>query len=197
MTGLPKNRYQFHFPDNQFMDKDDVQQDLIALLNGPMKELKQFFKPEFAKGLTVGGEKFVVDSLTQGAIGKFIGLYGLDELIGSLPTGIDEFHIQNRDRNSNIEIVIPNEISRFKNLNLVFLDNCVSSIPDSICELTKLKYLALTNNPGLKTIPDCLENMENLVFINLQGSDNVQIPRWLEEKGNKMGNNFWDLGDDI
>jgi hypothetical protein len=197
ITGLPKNRYQFHFPDNQFMDKDDVQQDLIALLNGPMKELKQFFKPEFAKGLTVGGEKFVVDSLTQGAIGKFIGLYGLDELIGSLPTGIDEFHIQNRDRNSNIEIVIPNEISRFKNLNLVFLDNCVSSIPDSICELTKLKYLALTNNPGLKTIPDCLENMENLVFINLQGSDNVQIPRWLEEKGNKMGNNFWDLGDDI
>jgi len=35
------------------MDKDDRQQDLVQLLNGPMKELKDFFKPEFAKGLTV------------------------------------------------------------------------------------------------------------------------------------------------
>ena len=51
-TGLPKTRYQFHFPSNQFMDKDDRQQDLVQLLNGPMSELKDFFKPEFAKGLT-------------------------------------------------------------------------------------------------------------------------------------------------
>jgi hypothetical protein len=30
---------------------------LVKYLNGPMSELKDFFKPEFAKGLTVGGEK--------------------------------------------------------------------------------------------------------------------------------------------
>jgi hypothetical protein len=80
-TGLPKNRYQFHFPSNQFMDKDDRQQDLVQLLTGPMSDLKDFFKPEFAKGLTVGGEKLVIDSFTHGAVGKFIALYGLDDLI--------------------------------------------------------------------------------------------------------------------
>jgi len=29
VTGLPVERYQFHFPENQFMDKDDRQQDLV------------------------------------------------------------------------------------------------------------------------------------------------------------------------
>jgi hypothetical protein len=46
------------------MDKDDRQQDLVQLLNGSMQELKDFFKPEFAKGLTVGGEKLVIDSFS-------------------------------------------------------------------------------------------------------------------------------------
>ena len=44
-SGLPAERYQFHFPDNQFMDVNDRQQDLVALLNGKMSELKEFFKP--------------------------------------------------------------------------------------------------------------------------------------------------------
>jgi hypothetical protein len=99
-TGLPKERYQFHFQSNQFMDKDDRQQDLVKLLNGPMSELKDFFKPEFAKGLTVNGEKLVIDSFSTGVIGKFIGLYGLEDLIGSLPDTLKEFQIQNKDKNN-------------------------------------------------------------------------------------------------
>ena len=130
-TGLPKNRYQFHFPSNQFMDKDDRQQDLVQLLTGPMKELKDFFKPEFAKGLTVGGEKLVIDSFTHGAVGKFIALYGLEDLIGSLPSTLKEFQIQNKDNKNDIIINIPEEIGRFKDLTMIMLDNCVASIPES------------------------------------------------------------------
>jgi hypothetical protein len=66
---------------NQFMDKDDRQQDLVQLLTGPMKELKDFFKSEFAKGLTVGGEKLVIDSFTQVLLVNLLHLYGLDDLI--------------------------------------------------------------------------------------------------------------------
>ena len=33
VSGLPANRYQFHFPDNQFMDADDRQINLIDFLN--------------------------------------------------------------------------------------------------------------------------------------------------------------------
>lgn len=193
-TGLPVNRYQFHFPSNQFMDKDDRQQELVELLNGPMKELKNFFKPEFAKGLTTGGEKLVIDSFSHGAIGKFIGLYGLDDLIGSLPDTLKEFHIQNRDKNGLI-INIPEEIGRFKELTGIILDNCIESIPDSICTLPKLRFLALNNNQKLTSIPDCIADLPSLYFLNLKGSDNVQVPESIKAKGTEMGPGMWDLQD--
>ena len=195
-TGLPKNRYQFHFPSNQFMDKDDRQQDLVQLLNGPMAELKSFFKPEFAKGLTVGGEKLVIDSFSHGAIGKFIALYGLDDLIGSLPESLKEFQIQNRgNNNQNVTITIPEEIGRFKELNMILLDNCITSIPESICTLPKLRFLALINNPDLRAIPECIADLPNLYFLNLKGSTNVEVPEAIKAKGTDMGGGMWDLQD--
>ena len=195
-TGLPKNRYQFHFPSNQFMDKDDRQQDLVQLLTGPMKELKDFFKPEFAKGLTVGGEKLVIDSFTHGAVGKFIALYGLQDLIGSLPDSLKEFQIQNKDNKNDIIINIPEEIGRFKDLNMIMLDNCVASIPDSICGLPKLRFLALINNPKLTKVPECIVNLPSLLFLNLKGSPNVEVPAAIREKGTDMGGGMWDLQSD-
>ena len=197
ITGLPKNRYQFNFPHNQFMDKHNHQQDLVQLLNGPMSELKEFFKPEFAKGLTVGGEKLVIDSFSHGAIGKFIALYGLDDLIGNLPDTLQEFQIQNRgNNNENITITIPEEIGRFKNLHMILLDNCITSIPESVCTLPKLRFLALINNPGLKSIPECVANLPNLYFLNLKGSNNVKVPDAIKAKGTDMGGGMWDLQED-
>lgn len=195
-TGLPKKRYQFHFPSNQFMDEGDHQQDLVQLLNGPMSELKSFFKPEFAKGLTVGGEIFSIDSFTHGAIGKFIALYGLDDLISSLPDTLEQFQIQNRDRGSNILVKIPEEIGRFKNLHMIMLENCVDSIPESICQLPKLRFLALTDNPNLKSIPECISNLPKLYFLNVKGSDNLEIPESIKAKGTYMGGGMWDLEED-
>ncbi len=193
-TGLPKERYQFHFPSNQFMDKDDRSIDLVKYLNGPMSELKDFFKPEFAKGLTVGGEKLVIDSFSHGAVGKFIGLYGLDDLIDNLPSTLKEFQIQNRDKND-VTINIPESIGRFKDLNMVLFDNCIGSIPDSICTLPKLRFLALINNPKLTEIPECVADLPNLYFLNLKGSSNVKVPESIQAKGTDMGGGMWDLQD--
>ena len=193
-TGLPKERYQFHFPSNQFMDKDDRSIDLVKYLNGPMSELKDFFKPEFAKGLTVGGEKLVIDSFSHGAVGKFIGLYGLDDLIDNLPSTLKEFQIQNRDKND-VTINIPESIGRFKDLNMVLFDNCVEHIPDSICTLPKLRFLALINNQKLTEIPECIADLPNLYFLNLKGSPNVKVPQSILDKGTDMGGGMWDLQD--
>ena len=191
-SGLPAERYQFHFPDNQFMDVHDHQIDLVQYLNGPMAELKNVFKPEFAKGLTVGGEKLVIDSFSHGAIGKFIALYGLDDLIGSLPDTLKEFQISNRDKNG-VLVNIPEEIGRFKDLNMILLDNCIDSIPDSICQLPKLRFLALINNQNLKSIPECLVDLPNLYFLNLKGSENVKVPERIKEKAIDLGNGMLDL----
>ena len=193
-TGLPKERYQFHFPSNQFMDKDDHSIDLVKYLNGPMSELKDFFKPEFAKGLTVGGEKLVIDSFSQGAIGKFIGLYGLDDLIDNLPSTLKEFQIQNRDKNE-VTINIPESIGRFKELTMILFDNCIENIPSSICTLPKLRFLALINNQKLTEIPECIADLPNLYFLNLKGSPNVRVPESILAKATDMGNGMWDLQD--
>ena len=191
-TGLPKTRYQFHFPSNQFMDKDDRQQDLVQLLNGPMKELKDFFKPEFAKGLTVNGDKLLIDNFSHGAIGKFIGLYGLDDLFASLPDTLKEIQIQNKDRNG-IIINIPSDIARFKNLSMILFDNCINSVPESICELKNLRFLAFTNNKELRSIPECIVDLPKLLFLNCTGSDNVVIPERIKQNGTDMGGGMWDL----
>ena len=193
-TGLPKERYQFHFPSNQFMDKDDHSIDLVKYLNGPMSELKDFFKPEFAEGLTVGGEKLVIDSFSSGAIGKFIGLYGLDDLIDNLPSTLKEFQIQNRDKND-VTINIPESIGRFKDLTMILFDNCVEHIPNSICTLPKLRFLALINNQKLTEIPECVSDLPNLFFLNLKGSPNVRVPESVQAKGTDMGGGMWDLQD--
>jgi hypothetical protein len=195
-TGLPKTRYQFHFPSNQFMDKDDRQQDLVALLNGPMNELKDFFKPEFAKGLTgTSGKDFKVDSLSSGAVGKFISLYGLEDLIESLPKTLETFSIQNRDSKDSVKIELPQEIGQFKNLVHIITDNVsFKSIPESVCELKNLKFLAVMKNPELTVVPECIANLPSLMFLNLKESPNAKIPSSITEKGEEMQPGMWDLG---
>ena len=192
-TGLPVERYQFHFPSNQFMDRHDHSVNLIQLLNGPMNDLKMAFKPEFAKGLTVGGEKLVIDSFNHGNVGKFIGLYGLDDLIDNLPLTLKEFQIANKERDTKINITIPESISRFKNLQMLLFDNCVDYIPDSICELPELRFLALINNQNLQTIPECLADVPTLLFLNLKGSSNVKVPQRIMDKASDLGNGMLDL----
>jgi len=192
-TGLPVERYQFHFPSNQFMDRHDHSVNLIQLLNGPMKDLKMAFKPEFAQGLTVGGEKLVIDSFNHGNVGKFIGLYGLDDLIDNLPLTLKEFQIANKEKDTKINITIPESISRFKNLQMLLFDNCVDYIPDSICELPELRFLALINNQNLQTIPECLADVPTLLFLNLKGSSNVKVPQRIMDKASDLGNGMLDL----
>jgi hypothetical protein len=184
-TGLPIERYQFHFPTNQFMDKEDRSVDLVGLLNGPMEELKQYFKPEFAKGLTVGGNKLNIESFKSGSVGKFIGLYGLDELFDSLPNDLTEIKIANPD--GEVNLVIPPSISKFKNLKSLILENCIEYLPDEICELKNLRFLSAADNPKLTYIPECIVDLPKLIFLNLENSPNVRIPKRLEDKSSDFG----------
>lgn len=191
---LPATRYQFHFPSNQFMDVHDHSIDLIEYLNGPMKELKNYFKPEFAKGLTIGGEKLAIDNFSSGPIGKYIALYGLDDLIDSLPDTLTEFQMSNKE-NKNINIKIPQSIGRFKNLTMLLFDNCISEIPESICQLSNLQFIAFINCKNMKSIPGCIAGLPDLNFLNLKGT-NVQVPQEIQQHGVELDNGMWDMQPD-
>lgn len=190
-SGLPSDRYQFHFPSNQFMDKNDRQIDLPGFLNGAGNEMKEYFKPEFARGLTTGnGKDFEISSLTDGAIGKFISLYGFDDLMDSIPTTIEEFKITNNKDNGLI-INIPNNIDRFTNLTTLLFDNCIDKVPSSVCKLKKLLFIGFPNNPKLTEIPECIADIESLFVLNIQNSNNVVVPKKIEETTTNFDNGIY------
>ncbi len=192
-SNLPATRYQFHFPSDQFMDVHDHRINLIDFLNGDAKEIKGLFKKEFAKGLTIKGEELKIDSFTSGAVGKYVALYGLDDIFDTLPDNLTTISIYNKDQNS-IEISLPESISRFKNLGTLVMRNCLKSLPNSICELKQLNFITLIDNKELREIPACIATeLPNLVFVNLQGSMNVQIPPVFNERGKQWGDRIWDF----
>ena len=173
------------------MEKNDHQIDLVQFLNGDGSEMKEYFKPEFAKGLTTGnGKDFEISSLTDGAIGKFISLYGFDDLIDSIPTTIEEFKITNNKDNGLI-INIPNNIDRFTNLTTLLFDNCIDKVPSSVCNLKKLLFIGFPNNPKLTEIPECIADIESLFVLNIQNSNNVVVPKKIEETTTNFDNGIY------
>ena len=174
VSGLPADRYQFHFPDNQYMDADDRPINLIDFLNTNEEGLKQFFKPEFMSSLSgEKGEKVAIDYPSDSA-SKFIALYGFDEFFATLPQTLKRFTFKNTSKDK-LSLNIPNDIGRFKELTAINFVSCVASLPDSICELQNLQYLSLVNNPDLQMLPECIGNMPNLMVLNLSGSDRNKV----------------------
>lgn len=190
-TGLPKERYQFHFPSNQYMDRTDRQINLVEMLNGKMSELKDFFKPEFAKGLTTRGGEKVEINYPESSAGKFIALYGFDELFESLPENIGYLWINNKSK-EDIALDVPTSLGRFKNLKALMLQNIVRSLPNNMGELKNLNYLALPENKNLNSLPESLVNCDDLLFISLKDANpNIKIPEKLLEKLQNEGDGFY------
>jgi len=168
-TGLPANRYQFSFETNNFMDKDDRPVDVQKLLNGPMKELKPLFRKEFGKSLMLGSSnEFSVKGFKHGPVGMFISLYGFDEIFEALPDSVTEIYIQG-ERGEDLDLVLPDLISKFKNLKALMVTHCLSKVSDNICNLNELKYVGFPDNPNLKEIPECIGDLPKLKAISLVG----------------------------
>ena len=181
VSGLPADRYQFHFPDNQYMDADDRPINLIDFLNTNEEGLKQFFKPEFMKSLTAKEGKKVTVNYPDDSSSKFIALYGFDEFFETLPETIQrlEFVVKS---GSKLDLNIPASIGNFRELTAIHLVGCVASIPDSICNLQKLQFLSLPENPNLQRLPECIGSMPRLSVVNIKGSNQNAIPVSLQAR---------------
>ena len=181
-SGLPAYRIQFHFPSNQFMTPDDRNIDLVEFLNQQEPGLKEYFKPEFMSGLaSKGGTKVSVNYPSDSA-SKFIALYGFEEFFETLPENIERLEFVKKG-GADISLNIPESIGKFKNLTALHLVGCVSKFPESICNLDKLQFLSLPDNPGLQMLPSCLANLTKLTVINLKNSNaSSVVPDSLKQK---------------
>jgi Leucine-rich repeat (LRR) protein len=169
----------------------------IALLNMPMfAKTKESLKEKFAEGLTVKNEsKFVMNGTNDGNVGRFIGLYGFDEIFEALPQSLVSINIVG-DGPGGTPLTIPRGITRFKNLNSLTLQkNAINELPDYICELKDLSFLGLTNNPELTSLPECIGDLEDLDILNLSGTNVQSLPKKLEERMTDMGNGIYNIFD--
>jgi len=192
VSGLPVERYQFHFQKENFMDRHDHSINLVEMLNGKLKELKDYFKPEFAKGLSSDGGEKVNINIQSGAAGKFISLYGIDEIIDNLNDNIIIMIIENPANGPKVALDIPASISRFNNLNTLMLVNIVRTLPDTLGDLKNLEFLSLPNNKELKEIPTSVETIPNLTFVNVTECDpSIKIPEGIKKNFSDEGGGFW------
>ena len=195
-TGLPQERYQLHFPSNQYMDRLDKGINLVNFLNGPGAEMKDVFKSEFAAGLTKNNGTKVEINYPNSSAGKFVALYGFDELFNSLPKDIITLNVVNSS-NETIALDLSESLGQFTKLETLTLTNMVKSIPDSIGNCKELDILTLNNNPNLESLPDSIMNLP-LTFISLKGSSgNLILPDGFNEKFDEMtpGSKFYTVSD--
>jgi Leucine-rich repeat (LRR) protein len=192
-TGLPRERYQLHFQSNQYMDRDDRGINLVEKLQNEWNEMKEFFKPEFAQSLVSekGSTNKLEVNYPDSSAGKYVGLYGFEDLFDSIknPESIEQISINNKSSDK-IALNIPRSISRFKNVTALQLSNIVKSLPEEVGELSDLQFLMLPNNPDLKTLPSSLGNLENLTFINLEGT-NAKLPESISSRANSDDGKFY------
>jgi hypothetical protein len=156
----------------------------IALLNAPIfAKTKEELRTKFAENITVdGGSKFVMKGMNDGNVAKFASLYGLESVFESLPIGLKDINIAG-DGPSGTPLQIPRSITRFKNLeHLTLQNNSIDEVPEFICELKELQMLGIKDNPGLSTLPECLAELPNFLFINFTGTNLKSIPEALKEK---------------
>jgi len=181
VSGLPAFRYQFHFPSNQFMDPADRQIDLVDFLNTNEEGLKEYFKPEFMKGLSSGGGTKVSVQYPGDSASKFIALYGFDEFFSTLPKNINRLEFIAKSSN-NLNLNIPSTIGNFTDLTAIHFVGCVASIPDTVCNLQKLQFLSLPDNPNIQMLPTCIAQMPKLSVINMKGSNKNSIPDSVKQR---------------
>jgi Leucine-rich repeat (LRR) protein len=144
--------------------------------------------------VTKGGDKVEINYPDSSA-GKFVALYGFEELFESLPKEIKQLLIINKSK-ENIALDVPESLGRFTELEALLLQNIVRTLPDSIGNLKKLNFVSLNKNVELERLPDSIADLPNLTFINLQNSNpNLEIPERLRERLVDEGNGFWYVND--
>lgn len=188
-TNLPQERFQFHFPKEQFMDRMDNQIKLPQFLNDN-PDLKELFQPIWAKSLVAPNTSKVEINYPNGKESKYVAVYGFDKLFESLPEDIKYLLFQNQS-NETIELEVPESLGRFTNLEALMFTKMIKSLPESIGNLKNLQFVTLSDNKALKTLPESMSGLPKLSFLTIRNMDHLVIPPKLSERLMEEGDGFY------
>jgi len=162
----------------------------IAILNLPgMAKLKEELKSKFATDFVSDND--VVIKIPSQKEGKFIALYGFDELIDKLPETIEALSVINTEKTGQ-NFSIPLTFTKFRNLRNLVLSNIITELPENIGDLKNLESILLQDNTELKTLPKSILTLENLEMIVLRrNSPDFQLPEGFEEHFDTVGDGFY------
>jgi hypothetical protein len=162
----------------------------IAILNLPgMAKLKEELKSKFATDFVSDND--VVIKIPSQKEGKFIALYGFDELIDKLPETIEALSVINTEKTGQ-NFSIPLTFTKFRNLRNLVLSNIINELPENIGDLKNLESILLQDNSELKTLPKSILTLENLEMIVLRrNSSDFQLPEGFEEHFDTVGDGFY------
>ena len=198
-TGLPEERYQFHFESGQFRDRHDSKIDLKNFLFknaeiNKIPEIRRNYAKFFLKSFI---NKEEVELFYPEMMYLFdFDTFDLDKVFNFLPKNIVKLKFKNIS-DEDLYLDVPESLSRFSNLHILEFENMCKTLPNSIGKLSELGFLSLPNNKNLVSLPESISNLENLSFINLHNSNpNIKIPESLKEKMLDNGNGLWILSDE-
>ena len=155
----------------------------IAFINSPiMRENKKKLKEKFSGQLGgVSNSGYVGLEYPKDDNSKYVALFGFDDFFEHIPTNTTMIQMENTSKTP-IALDIPSSIGKLTELKTLIIDNMVKSIPESIGNCSKLKFINLPNNPQLESIPEAFGELYCLNFFSTENSNpNMRIPAKLEE----------------
>ena len=161
------DKYQFHFESNQYMDKEDRNVNLPTFLN-ERPELKEFFKEMFKTFLDKDKKqgKRVQVRYPGDAVSKYIGIYGFEEFMNSLPQDMERFDFESGGgyRGDDEKLPtrpLPEKFTTFSNLKILHIEGLLNEIPDTISNLKNLKFLSLAKKSRYNFITRLISGPRN------------------------------------
>tara|TARA_R110000851_G_scaffold21591_2_gene64722 strand:+ start:857 stop:2209 length:1353 start_codon:yes stop_codon:yes gene_type:complete len=191
-TGLPKNRYQFHFEDNMFMNIDDRNIDIVDMMNGDMSELKDFFQPMFMTSMgTTNNNKPEHVTIKYGSdkLSKYITMYGAETLFEALPDNLERFQFEAESKD-NFVLNLPESFYDKTSLKVLFVEGALTNISPSIGKLKNLEVLAISDNPNLKEIPGTICGLDKLMVLSVMNTP-VEVPQCILDMEEDKSKNFY------
>ena len=174
--------HQFHFESNSFYNAEDRGIELGPFF-ATYPELKPFFKDKFASYLKKDFGKQVQLRYPNDTMSKYIAIYGFDEFFEALPETLERLDVEISNSRSSQgagqkspAFRLPDDIARFKQLEMLHIEGMLSELPDDLGQLEKLQFISIPNNPNLVHIPEIIADLPNLEVLNVKNNGKMVIP---------------------